>query len=94
MRFFETIDGNVKNEWQIKDILFVIYGEKITDKRIMDFHIEHFAGIKREITDLTEWKKFASTSKVGAMMLYRELTGLGLKEAKLAVENYVDAHIN
>ena len=85
-RFYELKDGRVKDLYQIRDAYYIVYGKKFDDVRI----INSIGAIVREITDPNEWKAFAPTDKVGAMKLYRELTGCGLVEAKRTVDEYLE----
>ena len=76
-RYFETVDGRVVTEANIKDAIC-----DVTGKRPGRIDIEMLGGIKREITDFSEWKNFVNTHRVGAMILYRALTGCSLREAR------------
>lgn len=86
MRFFETLEGDVKSDYQILNAVYICSGVKHSEDDI-DGLVGFLHGIKREITDFTEWKRLARCGKkLSAVQLYRGLTGCGVQEARKAIE--------
>lgn len=81
MRFFETVNHKVKDEAQVEEILYLVTGEYYTGEQFERAREAMIPGVGKEIFP-AEWKRFTKTDRVGAIKLYRELTGCGLREAR------------
>ena len=83
-RFFEQKDGMVSSDGNIKAALFILTGKREDN---IDHMLPVLCGIKREITDLNEWKSFVDTDWIGALEMYHALTGCSLVEAKEMIDS-------
>lgn len=88
MKYYIDKKGNVHSQYSLGKCIYLITGKEYGVDKIEKKIYKHFPMIVREVAP-AEWKLVAKSSKISAVILYRQAHNCSIKEASDAVEKYL-----